>query len=149
MNFIPEATYFKPAGIPMRFLEEINLSLDEIEALRLADFQNESQIDAAKKMNISQSTFQRVLSSARQKVAEALVIGKSIKIQGGEVSMPNVSGPTGAGRGRQGGEFSAGPGGKCVCTNPECQHEISHKASVPCYQIKCPKCKGPMIRKVE
>ena len=54
---------------------------DELEALRLCDFKNLDQVEAAKKMRISQSTLQRILSSARQKVAEALTEGKAIKIK--------------------------------------------------------------------
>ena len=54
----------------------------------------------------------------------------------------------GVGRGRRRrGPFGAGPGGVCVCTNPECKYEASHKAGAPCYQMKCPKCGSPMIRK--
>ena len=53
----------------------------------------------------------------------------------------------GGGRGRMGGQFTAGPGGVCVCTNPDCQHEVTHQAGRACYQLKCPKCGSPMIRK--
>jgi len=53
----------------------------------------------------------------------------------------------GGGRGRMGGQFTAGPGGVCVCTNPDCQHEVTHQAGQACYQLKCPKCGSPMIRK--
>jgi len=49
-------------------------------------------------------------------------------------------------QGQMGGSLAAGPGGVCVCTNPECQSEISHHAGIPCYQVKCPKCGSPMIR---
>ena len=55
--------------------------------------------------------------------------------------------PVGAGRGRMGGPFSAGPVGECQCTNPECKNIIPHQVGVPCYQIKCPKCGSPVIRK--
>jgi len=51
----------------------------------------------------------------------------------------------GFGRGR--GPFAAGPGGECICTNPECKHTVPHQAGVPCYSMKCPKCGSPMIRK--
>jgi len=150
MNFIPEVVYFKPAGIPLRFLDEVALSFDEIEALRLADFEGLNQIKSAKKMHVSQSTFQRILSFARKKVAEALVIGKAISLKGGEITMPNgIKMGRGGGRGRMGGQFTAGPGGKCVCTDPDCKHEIVHQAGVPCYKTKCPKCGSSMIRKVE
>jgi len=52
----------------------------------------------------------------------------------------------GGGRGRMGGQFRAGPGGNCVCVNPDCKHKIVHQAGMPCYQQKCPKCGSPMVR---
>lgn len=76
----PKAYYYKPRGIPLRHLEEIALSKEELEALKLSDFQGLNQIEAAKKMATSQSTFQRILSSARKKVAAALVGGKALRI---------------------------------------------------------------------
>jgi len=84
ISFEPGATYFKPAGIPLRELEEVSLKYEEAEALRLKDVENHSQTTAAKMMNISQPTFFRVLSSARKKVAEAIVKGKAIRVEGGE-----------------------------------------------------------------
>ncbi len=81
--FLPEATYFKPAGIPLRLLDEIRLSVEEAEAIRLKDLDGLEQEQGAEKMNISRPTFQRVLASARQKIAEALLNGKAIKIEGG------------------------------------------------------------------
>jgi len=53
----------------------------------------------------------------------------------------------GRGRGRMVGGFAAGPGGICVCVNPQCKNEIPHTAGAPCYQQKCPKCGSPMVRK--
>ena len=79
--FDPNVTYFKPRAVPLSMLEEVDLSIDELEALRLCDFKNLEQIEAAKKMKISQSTLQRILTSARQKVAQALIKGKAIKIR--------------------------------------------------------------------
>jgi len=75
-----KATYFKPRGIPMRHLDEVDLTMEEIEAIRLKDFLGIDQIEAAKKMRTSQSTFQRILSSARQKIAEGIIKGKALKI---------------------------------------------------------------------
>ena len=80
INFDPNATYFKPRAIPLSMLEEINLSIDELEALRLCDLQESNQEIAAKKMKISRSTLQRILTRARRKVAEALIKGKAIRI---------------------------------------------------------------------
>jgi predicted DNA-binding protein (UPF0251 family) len=85
--FIPEATYFKPAGIPMGMLEEVCLSVEEAEAIRLKDIEGLEQELGAEKMNISRPTFQRVLSSARQKIANALLKGKAIRIEGGSFEM--------------------------------------------------------------
>ena len=80
IRFEPNVTYFKPQGVPMRFLEIIELSLEEVEALRLKNIEGLEQIECAKKMNTSQSTLQRILSSAYKKIAEALIQGKAIKI---------------------------------------------------------------------
>ena len=52
----------------------------------------------------------------------------------------------GMGRGRMRGPLAAGPGGFCVCANPECQHKMAHQAGRPCYQTKCPQCGSPMVR---
>lgn len=79
--FDPEVTYYKPAGVPMRDLEEVNLTKDELEAIRLNDFEELDQTESSKKMKISQSTLHRTLISARKKIAEALIKGKAIRIQ--------------------------------------------------------------------
>jgi predicted DNA-binding protein (UPF0251 family) len=83
VDSIPGVTYFKPAGIPLRDLEEVCLSLEEIEAIRLKDLEGLEQEQGAERMNISRPTFQRVLSSARQQIANALINGKAIRIEGG------------------------------------------------------------------
>jgi len=80
IRFNPNVTYFKPQGVPMRFLEIIELTTEEVEALRLRNIKDLEQEEAAKKMNTSQSTFQRILSSAYKKITEALIEGKAIKI---------------------------------------------------------------------
>ena len=153
VGFLPGVTYFKPQGVSLSLLEEVNLTVDELEALRLADLENLDQIKAAKKMKISQSTFQRILTAAHKKIAKALVSGCAISVKGGDYIMaPRGRGlglglGRGRGRGRMGGPFAAGPGGTCICVNPECKKEISHQAGIPCYQIKCPVCGSPMVRK--
>jgi len=80
IGFNPNITYFKPQGVPMRELEIIELTAEEVEALRLKNTENLEQEEAAKKMNTSQSTFQRILSSAYKKITEAIIGGKAIKI---------------------------------------------------------------------
>ncbi|MGD8744134.1 MAG: DUF134 domain-containing protein [Candidatus Woesebacteria bacterium] len=80
LRFRPNALYFKPRGIPLRSLDEVVLEHDEVEALKLHDVDGLDQVDAAKKMNISQPTFARVIDSAYKKVAEAIIRGKAIRI---------------------------------------------------------------------
>ncbi len=79
------ASIFKPAGVPVRYLDEVVLSLDEFEALRLADFEGLYQEQAALRMEVSRPTFGRIIDIARRKVAEALVHGKALRIDGGPV----------------------------------------------------------------
>ena len=79
--FDPNVVYFKPRAVPLSMLEEVDLSLAELEALRLCDLKNLEQTEAAKRMKISQSTLSRILVSARKKVAEALIEGRAIKIK--------------------------------------------------------------------
>lgn len=78
---------FKPAGVPLRELEEIAMTLDEFEALRLADLDGLHQEPAARQMNVSRPTFSRVLDAARRKLADALVHGKALRIEGGPVQL--------------------------------------------------------------
>lgn len=85
--FEPDVTYFKPAGVRMINLEESILTMEEFEAIRLKDFEGLDQEKAAKKMNISQPTFHRLVLSARKKMADAIVKGKAIKIEGGSYKM--------------------------------------------------------------
>lgn len=84
---MPEVAYFKPAGIPLTLLEDVRLSVEEAEAIRLKDLDELEQEQCAERMNISRTTFQRVLGSARQKVADALLNGKTIRIEGGNFEM--------------------------------------------------------------
>jgi predicted DNA-binding protein (UPF0251 family) len=84
---VPEVTYFKPVGIPLAQLQEIRLSVEEAEAIRLKDLEGLEQEECAQKMNVSRTTFSRVLNSARQKVADALLKGKAVRIEGGNFEM--------------------------------------------------------------
>lgn len=80
---IPTITYFKPAGVPVRQLEEIVITIEEVEALRLKDSKGLNQKEAATRMNISRPTFQRILTRARRKVSRALTEGMAIRMEGG------------------------------------------------------------------
>lgn len=76
----PGSQYFKPRGIPLLDLEEVDLTLDEFEAIRLADLEGFYQEKAAKKMAISRQTFGNIIASAHKKIADAIVNGKALKI---------------------------------------------------------------------
>ena len=93
-------TYFKPQGVPMRFLQHVALTMDEAEALRLADLEGLSQEEAAKHMNVSRATFGRIAAQARFKTADALIHGKAIRIEGGVVQIKPHPGRHGRGCGR-------------------------------------------------
>jgi len=103
---LPRVNYFKPAGVPMRSLEEVTLAVEEIEAFRLKDLEGLDQVDAAKRMNVSRTTFQRILIKARGKVADALFHGKAVRIDGGDFHVaPNDT----AGRGKCREHGNVGP----------------------------------------
>jgi predicted DNA-binding protein (UPF0251 family) len=75
--------YFKPRGIPCSSLLEVTLTVDELEAIKLADLNGEYQEEAAKKMKVSRQTFGNIIEKARKKLADAIVNGKALKIEGG------------------------------------------------------------------
>ncbi len=83
----PVAGIFKPAGVPTHDLDTLILSLDEFEALKLADLEGKYQEEAARLMHVSRPTFGRIIESAHRKIAEALVFGKALRIEGGPVAV--------------------------------------------------------------
>jgi uncharacterized protein len=85
INCAPDTLYFKPRGIPLCDLEEVSLNLDELETLRLADYEGLYHEEAAKQMNISRATFGRILDGARHKTAGAILHGNALKIE------PNIN----------------------------------------------------------
>jgi predicted DNA-binding protein (UPF0251 family) len=84
----PRRKVFKPVGVPFTSLEEIVLSVDEFEAIRLADLEGLYQEQAAERMKVSRQTFGRIIETARLKVAQVLTDGLVLRIEGGEVEMP-------------------------------------------------------------
>ena len=88
INCAPAASYFKPSGIPLRELEEIILSMDELEAMRLTDLEGLYQADAAERMGVSRQTIGNILNSVHRKVADALLNGKALRIRPPEVVSP-------------------------------------------------------------
>ena len=83
----PAASVFKPLGVPLRELDGIVMTLDEFEAIRLADLGGLYQEQAAAQMGVSRPTFSRIVDSAHRKVADALVHGRALHIEGGPVHM--------------------------------------------------------------
>ncbi len=83
----PNVEYFKPQGIPVAMLEEIELTLDELEAVRLADLEELYQEEAAGKMKVSRPTFSNIINSAHKKIADALLNAKALRIKGGVVQI--------------------------------------------------------------
>jgi predicted DNA-binding protein (UPF0251 family)/predicted Fe-Mo cluster-binding NifX family protein len=87
VGFLPHVLYFKPAGVRLAELAEVVIGHDELEALRLKDLLGIPQEEAAQQMNVSQPTFHRLLASAHEKMADAVVNGKALRIEGGNVSV--------------------------------------------------------------
>ena len=83
----PVASIFEPVGIPLRALEEVVMTLDEFEAIRLADLDDQYQEQAADQMGVSRATFSRIVDSAHHKLADAIVHGKALRIEGGPVHL--------------------------------------------------------------
>jgi len=79
--FSPNVCYFKPRGVPLKKLEVVKLELEEVQALKLKNIEDFDQKECARKMNTSQSTFQRILSSAYEKLSRAVVEGKAIQVE--------------------------------------------------------------------
>jgi predicted DNA-binding protein (UPF0251 family) len=85
--FDPDVCYFKPRGVPLKFLEEVHLTVDEMEALRLADLNGLSHEEAGRQMGVSRATFGRIVQRARNQVAQALIKGMAIRVAGGNFKL--------------------------------------------------------------
>jgi predicted DNA-binding protein (UPF0251 family) len=81
LRFKPLVYYYKPQGVPLRKLEEVEINREELEAIKLKDYDKLSQEESAEKMKTSQSTFQRILTSARTKISKGIVEGAALKIE--------------------------------------------------------------------
>lgn len=93
ISALPANREYIPAGKPYSE-ESVSLTLDEIEAIRLADYEKQYQEDAADLMGISRQTFGRIISSAHSKIADAIINGKKMTICDGPVSMHKITDKT-------------------------------------------------------
>ena len=119
---LPPADYFKPRGVPLGSLEVVNLTLDEFEAVRLADYEGMYQEKAAERMGVSRQTFGNIVEAARKKIADALVNSKAIRIEGGV--------------------YRTAEWGRISCA--ACGHEWSASPAFPSPET-CPKCGAARI----
>ncbi|MCU0915942.1 MAG: DUF134 domain-containing protein [Planctomycetes bacterium] len=116
IGFKPPTGLFGPVGVSVCALEQVTLTLDEVEALRLADLNGLYQEQAAAQMKVSRPTFARIVEQARRKVAEALIHGKTLRLEGGAVRMDGETdtretdgtGPAVPGQGRGAGPCGCG-----------------------------------------
>ncbi len=86
----PRFRHFKPVGVPRRLLDTVTLTVDEYEAVRLADYEGLDQQPASERMNISRTTFSRLVDGARRKLAAILIEGKELRIEGGDVDFAHT-----------------------------------------------------------
>ena len=127
---LPPLTHYKPVGIPLQDIEEIILTIEEMEAIRLADVEQLDQAIAAESMEISRPTFHRIVTLAHQKIASALWQGQVLKIDGGKFRISH----------------------QCNTNQRHCHCLIcGHKWAVPhgtgqrCYDLSCPACKSSSV----
>jgi predicted DNA-binding protein (UPF0251 family) len=122
----PTISYFKPRGVPLREMEEVRLTIDQMEALRLADLEGLSQQEAGLRMGVSRATFGRIIQQARRVVAEAIINGKAILLEGGNYQV----------RSNQ-RWFACG----------ECRHKWDAGCGTG-YPVRCPVCGGAELHRM-
>ena len=122
----PQANYFKPRGIPLTMLDEVKLTIDEFEAIRLADVEGMEQEEASRRMKISRPTFGRIINNARRVIADAIVNCKALKIEGGDFIMATTR--------------------KFVCRDCENKWEVPYGTGRP---ENCPKCESKNVHRSE
>ena len=122
---LPPVTYYKPAGIPLRDMEEITLTVEEMEAIRLSDVEQLDQAAAGERMGVSRPTFHRIVNRAHQKIAIALWNGQALRVEGGNFRIAHLR-------------------------HFQCQ-DCGHRWSLPrgngqrCQDLPCPHCNGSKI----
>lgn len=126
IGWLPERRYFSPAGLAVPPRDEVALSLDEFEALRLAHYEGMYHEQAAAMMHVSRATFGRIIESAQHKIADFLVHGKALRITGGEIFVAEANRTPCAHCERAGGPCAARDGGRC----PHCRKTILKERGV-------------------
>jgi predicted DNA-binding protein (UPF0251 family) len=168
MNNPPHFKGFRPIGLP----EENNpvvINFEEYEAIRLSDFEFHSHVEASQLMGISRPTYTRIYESARRKVAQAFVQGKTIVFEGGKVyfdtdwySCKNCGcwfnhpekelevincALCGSSEIEQFSENTPSESLEDICICPKCSFEKIHSIGTPCQNEICPSCNSQMVRK--
>ena len=123
---LPNVGFFKPAGIPANALQSVRLSLEELESIRLKDLEGLEQEECAQQMRISRPTFHRILESARKKLADALINGKAIQIEGGNFELAQR---------------------RFRCGNDGHEWNVPFEVMAQRLPLSCPKCLGENIRR--
>jgi len=129
---MPTVTHYKPAGIPLKNIDEIVLAFEEMEALRLADVEQLDQGAAAERMGISRPTFHRLINKAHQKIATALWQGMALRVEGGSFRMDH--------RHKDGLR-------QFICK--QCQHRwaVPHGTGQSGKDMTCPSCDSNEVRR--
>ncbi len=116
VRFNPKINYFKPRGIPVLDLEEVCLTIDERESIRLADLEGLSHADAGRRMGISRATFGRIVQQARKTLADAIIYGKAVRVEGGNYKLMRGENKYGSNSGKHaGGKTKTGSTGRTEC----------------------------------
>ncbi len=142
--FNPEISYFKPRGIPMFDLEEVRLTVDQREAIRLSDWLGLSHEEAGLQMGVSRATFGRIIQQARKAVADALINGKAINVEGGSFKIVSTTRIFYCGNCRQEWKEPMGTGRPACC--PSCDGDDFHrigKNGAPREKKHCNKSSAP------
>jgi len=127
VEYLPVVTAFKPAGLPKAALEEVVLTVEELETVRLKDLEGLEQEECAARMEISRPTFQRILGTARGKIADALINGKGLRIEGGNYHLA---------------------GGRFQCRACLSYFDLTFPGGDATAKLVCPHCEHPRPRRV-
>ena len=129
---LPPTSHYKPAGQPLHDMDDIIITIEEMEAIRLADVEMLDQAAAAQRMEISRPTFHRMLNAAHQKIAAALWQGKALRVEGGNFRI----------------DHQCSQGMRHVLCH-DCGHlwDVPHGTGQRCRDMECPQCGSTFVRR--